>query len=124
MKYSAGITHYFLASMVKACERIFSHVAESTYEEFAGDERTRDAVERQFQLLGECVRRIPFSIQKKWKQIPWNSMYRLRNRIAHEFYDVDPEMLWHIIKNDLNKNKIDLEELIGLLAKSPTAGKR
>jgi len=112
VNYSQQILLYFLGSMVKACDRIFLHTSRMTFEQFASDSKTLDAVERQFQILGECSRKIPYSVQNKFKQVPWSSMYRLRNRIAHEFYDVDPEMLWHIIQNDLVKNHEDLKQIV------------
>jgi uncharacterized protein with HEPN domain len=97
--------------MVKACVRIRQHTAGMNFEQFIADRKTTDAVERQFQVLGECSRKIPFSVQKRYRSIPWNSMHRLRNRISHEFYDVDAEMLWSIIQIDLEKNLAELQEI-------------
>jgi uncharacterized protein with HEPN domain len=105
MNQSPAIIHYFIDSMVLACDKIMKYTQTATYEQFLTDGFLRDAVERNFLLLGESANKIPYSIQKKYKTIPWSSMYRLRNRIVHEFYDVDPEMLWCIIRNDLANNK-------------------
>jgi uncharacterized protein with HEPN domain len=111
VSYQPDLIFYFLRSMVKACVRIQQHVGAMSFEQFVADRKTTDAVERQFQVLGECSRKIPFRVQKKFKKIPWSSMHRLRNRISHEFYDVDAEMLWSIIQNDLEKNLADLQEI-------------
>ncbi|MBL7944367.1 MAG: DUF86 domain-containing protein [Flavobacteriales bacterium] len=111
MSYQPDLIFYFLRSMVKACVRIQQHVSGMSFEQFIADRKTTDAVERQFQVLGECSRKIPFRVQKKFKKIPWSSMHRLRNRISHEFYDVDAEMLWCIIQNDLEKNLAELQEI-------------
>jgi uncharacterized protein with HEPN domain len=39
-------------------------------------------------------------------------MYNLRNVVTHECFGIDYEMLWEIAKNDLPKNRIDLEQII------------
>jgi len=63
--------------------------------------------------MGESVKHIPFSFQRKHKQLPWNHILALRNFVVHEFFDVDDEVLWEIIQTDLSRNISDLEEIMG-----------
>jgi uncharacterized protein with HEPN domain len=103
---------YFLKDMHEAMMRILDYTHQSNYEEFETNLLMRDAVIRNFEIMGECVKHVPFSFQKKYKGIPWQHMLNLRNFIVHEYFDVDNEILWEIIQQDLNKNAHELNDII------------
>ena len=103
---------YFLKDMHEAMMRILDYTHQSNFEEFETNLLMRDAVIRNFEIMGECVKHVPFSFQKKHKVIPWQHMLNLRNFIVHEYFDVDNEILWEIIKLDLSKNAQDLKDII------------
>lgn len=71
-----------------------------------------DAVIRNFEIIGEASKNIPSDIQIKYSEIPWKKMYNLRNLISHEYFGIDYAMIWEIVKNNLPKNRIDLERII------------
>ena len=83
-----------------------------SFDDFDRDELVKDAVIRNFEIMGESVKHIPFSFQRKHKELPWNHIMALRNFIVHEFFDVDDEVLWEIIQTDLSRNIADLEEIV------------
>jgi uncharacterized protein with HEPN domain len=100
--------------MLLAMRKIRAYTAEfKSYTQFNQDELVKDAVIRNFEIMGESVKHIPFSIQRKHKQLPRNHILALRNFVVHEFFDVDDEVLWEIIQTDLTRNISDLEEIMG-----------
>jgi uncharacterized protein with HEPN domain len=100
--------------MLLAMRKIRAYTAEfKSYTHFNQDELVKDAVIRNFEIMGESVKHIPFSFQRKHKQLPWNHILALRNFVVHEFFDVDDEVLWEIIQTDLSRNISDLEEIMG-----------
>jgi uncharacterized protein with HEPN domain len=100
--------------MLLAMRKIRAYTAEfKSYTQFNQDELVKDAVIRNFEIMGESVKHIPFSFQRKHKQLPWNHILALRNFVVHEFFDVDDEVLWEIIQTDLSRNISDLEEIMG-----------
>ena len=104
---------FFLDSMLLAMKKIRAYTVQvKSYEHFAQDQLVKDAVIRNFEIMGESVKHIPFNFQRKHKQLPWNHMLALRNFIVHEFFDVDDEVLWEIIQTDLSRNIEDLEEIM------------
>jgi uncharacterized protein with HEPN domain len=104
---------FFLDSMLTAMKKIQAYTADfKNFEDFDHDELVKDAVIRNFEIMGESVKHIPFSFQRKHKQLPWNHILALRNFIVHEFFDVDDEVLWEIIQTDLSRNISDLEEIM------------
>lgn len=104
---------FFLDAMLLAMKKIRAYSSQvNSYEQFSQDQLIKDAVIRNFEIMGESVKHIPFNFQRKHKQLPWNHMLALRNFIVHEFFDVDDEVLWEIIQTDLARNIADLEEIM------------
>ncbi len=101
----------YIDDMIGAIEKILSFSKGLTYEEFISNRMAHDAIIRNFEILGEGVKRIPFKFQRQYKHIPWQHMYALRNFIVHEYFDLDEEIIWEIIQNDLEKNYRDLKTL-------------
>ncbi|MDZ4749992.1 MAG: DUF86 domain-containing protein [Flavobacteriales bacterium] len=103
----------YLREMLDACDRILNYTAGLNFEDFVKESILQDAVLRNFEVLGEAGNHVSYTFRKKNKHIPWTNMYSLRNHIAHEYFDVDLEILWEIISQDLAHNARDLRHLTG-----------
>jgi len=113
LSYYYGIRFdFYLEEMSNAIDRIFLYTQDISYHEFTSNSLIRDAVIRNFEVIGESVKHIPFSYQRQHKSIPWSRMYGMRNFIAHEYFDVDDEILWQIIQQDLAKNGLDIRKCV------------
>jgi len=73
-----------------------------------------DAVIRNFEIIGEATKNLPQDLKDKYTEVPWEEMYRLRNRITHEYFGIDYEIIWEIATKHLSKNQKDLSEIIEL----------
>ncbi len=60
-----------------------------------------DAVVRNLEIIGEASKNVPTEIQNKHADIPWRKLSGIRNRIVHEYFGVDLNIIWYIIKNEL-----------------------
>ncbi len=103
---------FFLHDMVEAMDRILFYTENKSYAEFVDNTMLRDAVIRNFEILGESIKHIPFKFQRQYKQVPWQHMNAMRNFIVHEYFDVDDEILWEIIQHDLKDNRDSVKEII------------
>jgi uncharacterized protein with HEPN domain len=97
-----------LASVNAALE----YTAGMTYEEFAGDGRTRDAVIRNLMTMGESVRWIPGTIREANPDVPWTTMRGVRNVVVHEYFGVDDRILWDTVVLDLPPLVAKLEAVL------------
>ena len=68
---------------------------------FSSDRRTILAVVRALEIIGEATRHIPASTRRRFPQVPWQDMVAMRNKLIHEYYGVDLEVLWRTVKEDL-----------------------
>lgn len=65
------------------------------------DSKTADAVVRNLEIIGEAARRLPDDFKIEHTEIEWVKIVGLRHRIVHEYFGVDLDIVWQILKNDL-----------------------
>ena len=92
--------------------RIAEYINGLTFIQFKQDYRTVDAVIRNFEIIGEASRNLPVEIKEKYPHVPWSEMYLLRNKVSHEYFGIDYEIIWDIAVNYLPENKVQLEEVL------------
>lgn len=85
-----------LDDMHEAILTIESYVRGYTFEEYQKDQKTRDAVVRNFEILGEAATHVPADIRERSPGIPWNRVIGLRNTIIHQYFGVDHTTVWYI----------------------------
>ncbi len=68
---------------------------------FAGDEKTVFAVIRALEVAGEAVKCIPVEIREKYPDIPWREMAGMRDILIHQYFGVNPEVVWKTISVDV-----------------------
>jgi len=56
---------------------------------------------RNFEIIGEASSKIPQDIRDKYPFIEWRKIADLRNILAHEYFGIDYEIMWEIIKDKL-----------------------
>ena len=103
---------HFIEDIFLSISRIEEYVKDLPFENFRRDYKTVDAVIRNFEIIGEAAKNIPPQIKTKYENVPWEEMYYLRNRISHEYFGIDYEIIWDIIVNYLPENKKDIEKII------------
>ncbi len=92
---------FLLDDILESGEKIKSYTLGYTKELFFNDDKTIDAVTRNLEIIGEASNRIPEEFKIDHPEIPWRQLIGLRNRIIHEYFGVDLDIIWDIIQNDL-----------------------
>ncbi len=82
-----------------------------TFEQFTLDEKTADAVARNFEIIGEAANRLPDEFKAKSSTIDWDRIRGFRNRIVHDYFGIDYSIVWNIIENFLPKLIADIQTL-------------
>lgn len=83
-----------------------------SFEEFISNKMLQDAVIRQLEIIGEATRNVTDDFRKRDQSIPWNQIVGMRNRIAHDYLNVDMEIVWDIVSQDLPELKVKIEKLL------------
>lgn len=102
----------YLTDIQTAMSRIAEYLEGSSFPEFKRDYKTVDAVIRNFEVIGEASKNLPAKIKLKYSEIPWDEMYLLRNKVSHEYFGVDYEIIWDVATNYLPENKIQIDKIL------------
>jgi len=104
----------WLYDILKSINEIESYFAESgkQFELYVKDTRTKRAVERNLEIIGEAVNRI-VKLNPEYQLTNARQIISVRNRISHGYDTVSNETIWGIVINHLPKLKIEIEEKLG-----------
>jgi uncharacterized protein with HEPN domain len=101
----------YLEDMLIAMSRIQEYISEMSFDEFQHDHKTVDAVIRNFEIIGEASKNLSTEIKQSNPDVPWAEMYLMRNKISHEYFGIDYEVIWDVATNYLPDNQIQIEEI-------------
>jgi uncharacterized protein with HEPN domain len=99
-----------LQDMMESSNKILNYTKGFDLDKFLSDDKTADAVVRNFEIIGEAANRIDPDFKLNNPQIDWRKLRGFRNRLVHDYFGIDYNIVWSIIENDI-------EELIFQLGK-------
>jgi uncharacterized protein with HEPN domain len=83
-----------------------------SYEQFLADRKTRDAVVRNFEVIGEGTKNLPEELKARYPAVAWKRVAGLRDVVAHGYFRVDYEVLWGVIRDILPGFKTEIMRII------------
>ena len=102
----------FLDDIVEALIKIEDYTQGLDLEKFSQDNKTVDAVIRNFEIVGEATKQVPENIRSKYLAVPWKEMAGMRDKLVHAYFGVDKEVLWETITNRIPELKAQIQEII------------
>ena len=91
----------YLEDIIEAIRKIHFFITDLSLQTFSSDIKTFDAVIRNLEIIGEATKRVPEEIRLRYPDVEWKRIAGLRDILAHEYFGVDPEIIWDIIQNKL-----------------------
>ena len=80
--------------IVEACDKIRRFIGGMDYDAFVADERTRDAVIRNLEIIGEAAKNLPDEETAKAPHIPWRLVCGMRDVLAHGYFGLSIKVVW------------------------------
>jgi uncharacterized protein with HEPN domain len=111
-KSSSQRDEAYLLDILIASRKAINFVENLSFEDFIDSELHQNAVIRPLEIIGEAARKISVDTKSENPQIPWVEMIGMRNRLIHEYLDVDLSTIWDTIQNDLPDLISAIEPLI------------
>jgi uncharacterized protein with HEPN domain len=69
--------------------------------EFLSNDTLKRAFVRSLEIIGEAARNIPTQVQQDYNQVEWRAITGMRNRLVHEYFGVDYEIVWDVVVNKI-----------------------
>ena len=100
-----------LNDMLDSIDRIEQYTEGMLFESFSSDQKTIDAVARNLQIIGEAASRLPDEFKEKHSNLEWHRIVGLRHRIVHDYFGMDIEIIWQILRKDLPELRQNLSRI-------------
>src|SRR2546429_9738345 len=91
----------YLTDIRAAIGKIRSYTAGLSREAFAQDAKTIDAAIRNLEIIGEAAKMVPESVRATYPSVEWRKIAGLRDILAHQYFEVDLDIIWDILTNKL-----------------------
>lgn len=91
----------YLLDILASARMIRSYVEDATRQEFLTDPKLQDSVIRRIEIIGEAAGRISSAFREENPEIPWNEIRGMRNRMIHVYDDIDMDIVWETVQQDI-----------------------
>ena len=93
-------------------EKIDEFIGSMDFEKFIEDDKTKSAVVRKLEIIGEGTKNIPKQIRQKYRKLPWADMAGMEDKIAHFYFGIDYTIVWEVIKERLPEIKPIIQKIL------------
>ena len=93
----------YVLDIRESIDAIYQYVLGLTFPDFCADRMRYSAVIREFEIIGEAVGKLPSHLTKQFPDVQWQDIKDFRNLLIHEYFGVDLEIVWKVIRDDLPK---------------------
>jgi len=102
----------YLLDMLQHARGVARAVAGRSLSAYGADEDLRLALERRLELIGEAARRISEALRDAHPEIPWRKIIAQRNVLAHDYGEIDDELIWRVANENIPALIGSLESLV------------
>ena len=102
----------YLRDILESVQAIESYVEGWSFQDFREDRKTISATIREFQIIGEAISKVSEELKQQHSTILWQDIKDFRNKLVHEYFGVNLEIVWNTIHHDLPELK---KQIAGLL---------
>lgn len=85
----------------EAISRIISYTSEMKYNNFVKNYQAQDAVIRNIEILGEAAKLLSNEMKEQYPDIPWKEIAGTRDKLIHDYFGVNIDIVWDIVKNEI-----------------------
>ena len=100
-----------IQDMKEAINRIISYTSRMEYDGFLQDNKTQDAVIRNIEILGEAAKLLSDETKEKYPNIPWKDIAGTRDKLIHDYFGVNIDIVWDIAKNEIPSLSEQLKDI-------------
>ena len=102
----------YLTDILESIANIREFTRGLTCSEFTADKKTNLAVIRCLEVIGEATKKIPADLRRQQPSLPWAEIAGMRDKLIHDYFGVDLEIVWTTVENDLGLLEQSVVEIL------------
>ena len=102
----------FLADILEASIRAQKYISGLDYDGFMSDTKTQDAIIRTLEIVGEATKQLTPELRDSHANIPWKSMAGMRDRLIHDYFGVNLDIVWEVVTTDLPAIEAEIKSIL------------
>lgn len=91
----------YVEHVLESIRKIETFVEGLDFENFRKNELVQSAVMRELEIIGEAAKKISEELKQVKPVMPWKKVVGMRDKLAHDYFEIDVEAVWQTIKDDL-----------------------
>ena len=91
----------YLEDIIEAAGAARGFITGMDTDGLGNDRRTRDAVVRNLEIIGEAVKKLPAQTKRDHPEIEWKKIAGLRDILVHDYFGIDMDIVWDVVQNKL-----------------------
>jgi len=104
-------TYELLQHIRDEVDYLLNNTEGQSFEEFINDPTLIRAYARSLEIIGEATKKIPSKFKEKYADVEWKGMAGLRDKLIHDYFGIDFELVWDILMNKIPKLKTHLHQI-------------
>ena len=91
----------YIAHMLEAIEKIERFVGALKLDDFVKNDLLQSGVMRELGVVGEAAKKLSPAYKMSHDSIPWKEIIGMRDKLIHDYFEIDVEALWQTVNTDL-----------------------
>lgn len=102
----------FLRHVLDEITFLLEHTRSLSFDDLMEDAVLQRACARSFEIMGEAVKNLSSDFRRKHKEVDWKNVAGMRDKLIHQYFGVNWNILWNVIKEKLPGVQIHLEKIL------------
>ena len=102
----------YVEHILDAIQQIEAYTESADRQTFEENQMLQDATVRQIEIVGEASRQLSESFRRRTSDIPWRAIIGMRNRIAHDYLNIDLDIVWEVVQRDIPSLRDQLSDAV------------
>ena len=102
----------YLRHIVDETEYLTGEAQRFSKDEFMRNETAKRAFVRSIEIIGEAAKKVPEDLKRRHPKVEWRAIVGMRDKLVHDYFGVDYEIVWDVVENEIPKLKKEIEHTL------------